>query len=768
MKFNNYGEYLKRRKILNIKLLPDIDTNYDKNKIINIAIIIPHRNRIDHLKEFILHFEKLEMQSNHHYHLYIIDQNNYNRFNRGILLNIGFYIASKDYNYDRYIFHDVDTYPNQILFELYFKFLDKNIHYSSPDFFTKYKFNNFFGGVLGISKNSFIKSGGFPLNVIGWGGEDDMYYNRCVINNILFYRPNSKNNEYDYALSYHDGPTINELNKYKCENILTDLKEWYKNGIKQLDTLFVNIKYFELDHFLETYNVNESNLKNNAHLLCNYKSEKQNRLLNIYKMDYLALHYKNKNNILSKDYVINKITERKNKLIKKYSKHIYQHKEQPNYMSVIEPLIYWKEIQEKIIDTYIKPNKFDINIEPNKRMTKIYNLLKNEFSNYKSNLDIKDLENTLKFIYDTYNEIIYIRIRNNKIECAYHIYNNSNTVDWFKNVTYKSCLLDKCIVNIFENVNKPYYTIKNPHFQPANNCLIGLDSYNYFEGNPNSYVNEFMEMINFTINQFINIPDCDLLINRKDFAYLRKDNKYSYDNILDEQIEIPLEKYFPIGCQSKKHINLDIPVPSSDEWISLKQNIKFTTKWEDKKNIAVFRGSSTGCGTTELNNPRIRLAKISYLSKKNILDVALTKLTGKIKIFKENIHIINDQENTKLVGSFIDGIEQSKYKYIFNIEGNAQAYRYSTEFKKKSVILNVKSDYYMWYDKLLVKDKHYIEIDDKFTNIESIIENINNGEEIVKNGYRFYKKYINKKMIANYWFYYMFNLNSLVNRHVYS
>jgi hypothetical protein len=271
--------------------------------------------------------------------------------------------------------------------------------------------------------------------------------------------------------------------------------------------------------------------------------------------------------------------------------------------------------------------------------------------------------------------------------------------------------LDKTITTILDDNNKPYLTVKNPHYQPSNNCLLGLDSYYYFEGNPHSYIKNFIKMIKMTIKKYKNVPDCDLLLNRKDFAYLRKDNKYNYTYLLPNESIKNIKKYWIVGSQSKKKINLDVPIPSSDEFDTINTFIQYNTKWNDKIEKAVFRGSSTGCGTNDFNNIRLKLCQ-KFIN--NVLfDVKLSKLVKRIKAYKENIYIINNEKYKHLLGSFMDGKEQSKYKYIFNVEGNAQAYRYSTEFKKKSVVLNIKSDYYMWFEPLLVNKKHFIEIDNQ-------------------------------------------------------
>jgi len=152
MKYKNYSEYKQNRKKINFEIIKEIEyTDSD----INIAIIIPERNRLEHLKKFINRI------------------NNFDKFNRGLLLNIGYYIAKKNKSYDRcksydrYILHDVDSYPDQDLFNLYFSNLDKNIHYASPYLDYKYKFDNFLGGVFGINSTDFEKINGFPNNFFG-------------------------------------------------------------------------------------------------------------------------------------------------------------------------------------------------------------------------------------------------------------------------------------------------------------------------------------------------------------------------------------------------------------------------------------------------------------------------------------------------------------------------------------------------------------------------------------------------------------------------
>lgn len=765
-----YKNYKKNRKIIEFKKLI-YDDNF-KNKSVYIAIIIPHRNRLDHLIKFVNHLDKLDVYKNK-IDIFVIDQNNGDKFNKGILFNVGFILSLKKNNYDRYIFHDVDSYPDQYLLDQYFQNLSCNIHFASPDLKYKYNFYTFFGGVVAFTKNDFKLINGFPNNFFGWGGEDDAIYNRVAINNIDIYRPL----EGSYILEDHPPPQETEYNKQKQDNILYDLKNWYKNGLSQIINIFINMKeYNNLEEFIDKYFSENSNITNDSIILDiflkNIKfNDNKNKKIQyyFYKLDYLAKHKYNNDILLDKNF-INIQIENKIKDLKLKYKEIYQNKKNPTYISVIQPLIDWSEIEENIINTYTEPVKFNLKKNINNFENNIKELISKYFDNYNKSLSKEDLFKTIKFIFDNYNELLFFRIRNNKIVCAFHLYNPKNKKDWYKYLEFinesKTNDIDNSYKYLIEKQNKQYYTLRKPHFIPANNCLLGFDSYNYFEGNPISYVQEFKNMLEFTINKFKDVPDCDILINRKDFAYLRKDKTFSYNHLgsnKELKIDENIDKLWFVGSQSITIDNLDIPIPSADEWNDCQKNIKLVD-WNDKIPKAVFRGSSTGCGYDIKNNPRLRLSDISYkwnndASKKNLIDVSISKITSRIKVYNKLLGIIDFKKYKYLLGSFLNFDDQLKYKYIFNIEGNAQAYRYPNEFKKKSVIINVKSKYFMWFEPLLENNKNIITVENDYSDLyDKLIYLKNNddvAEKIATNGYEFSKKFINHDSISTYWFYYM-------------
>ena len=726
-----------------------------KDSNIKIALIIPHKNNLDILLKFINNIKKINLYSNK-IDIYVIDQNNGDNFNKGILFNIGFIIALKYNEYNKFLFYDINHLINQNDIEEYF--FNNNLYVSS---------NNI--KILCMNKKDFKIINGFPNNFFNYQNIFKEILKRAYLNNIVI-------NKNETNVKNHNNNQINLIN-------------WKKDGLAQIINIFINIKqYDDLENFIKLYYIENSNITNNAILLdvflkCNQSYKNKNLECFFYKIDYLAKHknFYNENDFLNKNYIDIEVNLKLKDLKKKYN-NIYQSKINPTYMSVLIPLIEWKEIEDKIINTYTNPIKFKKKNKPkNKINIEVENNIENLVSFYFSKYTILNKENlfqTIKFIFDNYNEILYFRIRNNKIECSYHIYNPKNNKDWYKNLYYeknnKKFDVEKGSKYLIESQNKMFLTLRQPHFIPANNCLLGFDSYNYFEGNPISYVQEFKEMIDFTVNSFEHLPDCDILINRKDFAYLNKDNTFAYDQLGSKEelkINLDIKKFWFIGTQSIKESNLDIPIPSADEWEACKIKNK-KIEWEDKFSKAIFRGSSTGCGYNLNNNQRLLLSDISYKwskddSTKNLIDVKITKFTSRIKAYNKLLGIIDFKKYSYLQGDYLDSNEQLKYKYIFNIEGNAQAYRLPNELKKRSVILNIESKFFMWFEPLLKNNIHMVNILSDFSDLKEKIlylkNNDNKAKKIADNGFKFSNDYLNKISIGYYWYYFMLNINKNTN-----
>lgn len=249
--------------MIKIEFVPQIKQT-DTIKHTKIAIIIPYRDRKEHFKLFLEHLNKLDKHQNK-IDVYVIEQSPNEKFNRGLLLNVGFHILDKsNKKYDKYIFHDVDSLPNQELFNQYFMFVRKNVHYASPYLGYKYNYPGFVGGVISLTKSTYKKINGFPNNFYGWGGEDDALGQRIRRNDITLYRPRFGS----YYLIDHEPPVDEQFNFKKKENRLYDNAHWKTNGLNQIDPMIKNhnITIIQLQDNLHKLYGNHIKLDKNIHV----------------------------------------------------------------------------------------------------------------------------------------------------------------------------------------------------------------------------------------------------------------------------------------------------------------------------------------------------------------------------------------------------------------------------------------------------------------------------------------------------------------------
>uniref|UniRef100_A0A2C9JF46 Galactosyltransferase N-terminal domain-containing protein n=2 Tax=Biomphalaria glabrata TaxID=6526 RepID=A0A2C9JF46_BIOGL len=154
-----------------------------------IAFIFPYRNRYRHLHITVYNLIPILKRQLADVTLFVVEQAPPSTFNKGALLNAAFLEAEKLGNFDCYIFHDVDLIPLN----------DKNLYKceSNPRHYAvaidKYDFELYyqshFGGVVGFSKENYLKVNGNSNLYLGWGGEDDDFRARLVSKgyNILRY-----------------------------------------------------------------------------------------------------------------------------------------------------------------------------------------------------------------------------------------------------------------------------------------------------------------------------------------------------------------------------------------------------------------------------------------------------------------------------------------------------------------------------------------------------------------------------------------------------
>lgn len=215
----------------------------------NLSIIVPYRNREEHLSKFIPHMQMFLNKFNIKYNLFIVEQIDNKPFNRGKLLNIGFNETKHDHDY--FCFHDIDMLP--VNFDCDYSYIDgacRISHFVSQFEFIPRPESEFGGGVIMINKESFEKVNGFSNNYWGWGVEDNDFSERCRRNNIIpFFRKGR-------FLSLTHEPNGDTLGKLPSIETIKN-REYFKSIIK--NEHFFDSGISDLNYKLE------KKIKNNNH-----------------------------------------------------------------------------------------------------------------------------------------------------------------------------------------------------------------------------------------------------------------------------------------------------------------------------------------------------------------------------------------------------------------------------------------------------------------------------------------------------------------------
>uniref|UniRef100_A0A8C7HCH2 Beta-1,4-galactosyltransferase n=1 Tax=Oncorhynchus kisutch TaxID=8019 RepID=A0A8C7HCH2_ONCKI len=179
-----------------------------------VAILIPFRNRYEHLPILFQHLTPMLQRQRLQFAYYVIEQSGTQPFNRAMLFNVGFLEAMKDLDWDCLVFHDVDHIPEND--RNYYGCGQMPRHFAAK--LDKYMYllpySEFFGGVSGLTVEQFRKINGFPNAFWGWGGEDDDLWNRVHYAGLNITRPEGEMGKYKSIPHHHRGE-VQFLGRYK-------------------------------------------------------------------------------------------------------------------------------------------------------------------------------------------------------------------------------------------------------------------------------------------------------------------------------------------------------------------------------------------------------------------------------------------------------------------------------------------------------------------------------------------------------------------------
>ena len=404
---------------------------------------------------------------------------------------------------------------------------------------------------------------------------------------------------------------------------------------------------------------------------------------------------------------------------------------------------------------------------------------KNLFEGFQD-LSAEAVIHTFRYIFHKFKKGLFIRIKDNKLTTFLPFSKAKFKNEWGHLIkVHPSTDLKTFLKHVCETEGYRFDENRinlNTDDWYANNCLLRYE-FPVFEGDTGIH---HMKAMLEELSVSRQLPDIELFINRRDFPLLKRNLTEPYDHIFSSQ-DIPLlshkyDKYIPILSSVGREGYADIPIPTLEDWSRVKalENVEypkspmahfihdFSTPFDERIAKAVFRGSSTGAGVTIETNPRLLVAYISAVEQPKdddgslLLDAGITdwNLRPRKNYFSEYIQTIDVSSLPFGKVNKLSPTEQSKFKYIINIDGHSSAFRLSMEMNMGCVILLVDSDSYLWFRKLLQPYVHYVPVKKDLSDLTQKIKwckrHDDECKEIIKACKKFYENFLSKEGILDY------------------
>ncbi|XP_041354628.1 beta-1,4-N-acetylgalactosaminyltransferase bre-4-like [Gigantopelta aegis] len=194
-----------------------------------VAIIVPFRDRVVHLKTLLNCLHPMLKSQTIEYMIFVVEQSPVSVFNRGMVKNIGFVEARRLCDFDCYIFHDVDLLPLDYRNTYTCSEMPRH-HAASIDRFNyTLPYRNIFGGVVSFRRDMFEKVNGYSNMYVGWGGEDDDLATRVQLNGMNIERYPMEISRYKNLRHAKDKP-----NKERMQLLESSYKRMKTDGINSL------------------------------------------------------------------------------------------------------------------------------------------------------------------------------------------------------------------------------------------------------------------------------------------------------------------------------------------------------------------------------------------------------------------------------------------------------------------------------------------------------------------------------------------------------
>lgn len=176
-----------------------------------IAIIIPYRDRDEHLAFLLSVLHPMLQRQMLHYTIYVIEQLHPEVFNKAALMNAGVREIERVAKFDCYIFHDVDMIPLHDHNFYTCTEMPRHIGSHVDKFNFTLPYTQLFGGVTGFTPGQFDQVNGYSNLYYGWGGEDDDMFSRIAAQNLSIIRFSSTVAR--YSMIQHTRDDLNPDNR---------------------------------------------------------------------------------------------------------------------------------------------------------------------------------------------------------------------------------------------------------------------------------------------------------------------------------------------------------------------------------------------------------------------------------------------------------------------------------------------------------------------------------------------------------------------------
>ena len=386
------------------------------------------------------------------------------------------------------------------------------------------------------------------------------------------------------------------------------------------------------------------------------------------------------------------------------------------------------------------------------------------------------LTNTSRFIFDTIGYGIFVFIQNGKIHTFQPFANIYQTKPNTNKITTKQ------MNDLYKNKVTDLHILKQKFYhkivKERKEWVISGCNFFYWDDwwkDLELYIHIYFDMLSRTISG--NVTTC-FFINLFDLPILNKEECMRF--ISNYDATIPIHQYFlPVlsACTTEYHLDDLIVYPDAWELVSQRvfgnecrdlyynKDHLLTKQWNEKKNKIIFRGRNTSCYPNNFNkNIRLKTSNIinEIIESHTInidIDIGITDVTTNTLytddelVYSKPDKIFQQIERKKGVSM----IDQSKNKYILDMDGFVTPWRLCFELSYNSCILLIRSHYNSWfYDELKHNENiyminQYADVKEELTTALLHFSTHDDDAERIANGsLELYKKIINIDYITAY------------------